>query len=326
MTASRLVLIVALMLGLLVAPLAADTQPTKIPRIGVAFFGSPGASCVEVFRQGLRDASYVEGQTLAVEYRYAEGKEERYAELMSELVRLKPDVIAVAATGMAQVARQATTTIPVVFMFADQPVAMGLVASLARPGGNLTGLTTLNAELSSKRLELVREAFPRLRRVGVLSSTYPLTVRALKEAEAAARALGIKLWPVTAERADQLDAAFAAMVKRRVEALLVVPHPLIQDPHAQRIFDLAVQRRLPVIYGGRLWAARGALIAYGAQTDDLCRGAAALVAKILKGAKPADLPVEQPTKFELVINLKTAKALGLTIPPSVLARADEIIE
>jgi putative tryptophan/tyrosine transport system substrate-binding protein len=256
MTASRLVL-VTLMLGLLVAPLAADAQPTKIPRVGVAFFGWPGASCVEALRQGLRDASYVEGQTLAVEYRYAEGKAERYAGLVSELVRLKPDVIAVAATGMAQVARQATTTIPVVFMYADQPVAIGLVASLAQPGGNLTGLTTL---------------------------------------------------------------------KRRVEALLVVPHPLNEDPHAQRIVDLALRHRLPVIFGGRPWAARGALIAYGAQTNDLCRGAATLVAKILKGARPADLPVEQPTTFELVVNLKTARALGLTIPPSLLARADEVIE
>ena len=326
MTASRVVRMVILMLGLVAAPLAVDSQPARIPRIGVAFFGSPGDSCIEAFRQGLRDASYVEGQTLAVEYRYAEGKAERYyAGLLRELVGLKPDVIAVAATGMAQAARKATTTIPVVFMYADHPIGMGLVASLARPGANLTGLTTLNAELSGKRLELAREAFPRLRRVGVVASAYPLTVLGLKDAGAAARVLGIQLQSVTAERAEELDGAFAAMVKQRVQALLVVPNPLTVS-YRRRFIDLALQHHLPVIYGGRTWAADGALITYGAETVGLCRRSAVFVDKILKGAKPADLPVEQPTKFELVINLKTAKALGLTIPQSVLVRADEVIE
>jgi putative ABC transport system substrate-binding protein len=217
------------------------------------------------------------------------------------------------------------TTVPVVFMYADQPVALGLVASLARPGGNVTGLTTLNAELSGKRLELAREVLPKLRRVGVLSSTAAVTQAALRDAETAARALKIELRPVVAERGEELADAVAAMARQRVEALLLLPSR-INRPFRRRIVELALRHHLPVIYGGRAWAADGILIAYGAETDDLCRQSTTLVGRILKGVRPADLPVEQATKFTLFVNLKTAKALGLTIPPSVLARADELIQ
>ncbi len=323
-TAPRLVVVVSAILALLAAPLAAAAQPAgKVPRIGALSAFNPGDPVIESFRQGLRDLGYVEGRNITVEYRYAEGKAERYGDLAAEVVRLEPDVIVVWGTEFAQAVQRATSAIPVVFAVADGPVEMGLVQSLARPGGNVTGLTTLNFELSAKRLELLKEALPKLTRVAVLYSPDPRVAPTLKKMAVAARALGFRLQPLEVRGPEDLDRAFAEMTKERAGAFVELPSPVL-IAHRTRVVDLALKRRLPAISGGR--GSGWSLMGYGPNTADMARRAATLVDKILKGAKPADLPVEQPTRFNLVVNRKAAKALGLTIPQSVLLRADELIQ
>jgi putative ABC transport system substrate-binding protein len=316
--------------GLLVAPCAAEAQaPAKVPRIGFLLGVSPagGAPYVEVFRQGLRELGYVEGQNIAIEYRWAEGKYERLPVLAAELVRLNVDVIVTSAAPVPQAAKQATSTIPIVFTSAADPVAAGLVASLARPGGNITGLAAMGTEVVGKHLELLKEVAPKVSRVAVLQSeSNPLRSQTVRQAEGAARALRIELHVLQVRNTPaEIDAAFAAMRSQRTGGVLVLRNSFFFAQRTQ-IVALAAKNRLPAVYGFREEAEAGGLMAYGASILDQWRRAAIYVDKILKGAKPADLPVEQPTKFELVINLKTAKALGLTIPPSLLQRADEVIQ
>jgi putative ABC transport system substrate-binding protein len=320
MSASWLARAVALTVALVVLPLVAGAQSAgKVPRIGALVVASPSFAPVEGFRQGMRDLGYAEGWKIAVEYRYAEGKSDRYRDLAADVVRLEPDVIVVWGTELAQVTRRATATIPIVLALGDRPVEMGLVADLARPGGNVTGLTTLSYELSAKRLELLKEILPALTRVAVLYAPDPRVEPTLKELAVPARVLGIRLQPLEVRGLEDFDRAFAAMARERAEALVLLP-TLLSPTHGARLADLALRRRLPAIGQGRAVVAAGALMSYGASWTDLGRRAATFVDKILKGARPADLPVEQPTKFELLINTKTAKALGVTIPQSVLAR------
>ena len=313
-------------LAIFLAPLAADAQPAgKIPRIGVLHIFPRDHPFLEAFRRGLRELGYVAGQNLAIEWRLEKGNADRIA---AELVGLKVDVIVAGSTGLAYAAQRATRTIPVVFPLSDEPVALGLVASLARPGGNLTGLSTLNAELSAKRLELLKEALPKLSRVAVLGARYVVSKLALREAAFAARSLGIQhqyLEMGEIGDPDNLDSLFAEMLKERATALLVLPG-VPTATHQARIAGLALKHRLPAIYTARAFAEDGGLMSYGPNVADMFHRAATFVDKILKGAKPADLPVEQPTKFELFVNLKTARALGLTIPQSLLFRADQVIQ
>ena len=323
---SRRAFVRALSGSLLAAPLAAEAQQAgKALRIAALVVASPGFPPIEGFRQGLRELGYDAGHNVAVEYRYAGGRPDRYGDLAAEVVRLEPDVIVVWGTEFTQTVRRATTTIPIVFALADRPVEMGLVANLARPGGNVTGLTTLSFELSGKRLELLKEAVPKLTRVAALYAPDPRVASTLKEMSIAARALGIRLQPLEARGPEDFGRAFAAMAKEQADAVALLPTALSPALGA-RIADLALRQRLPAIGQGREFVAAGALMAYAANWTDIARRAATFVDKILKGAKPADLPIEQPTTFDLVINLKTAKALGLTIPPSLLARADQVIE
>jgi putative ABC transport system substrate-binding protein len=301
-------------------------QAKKIPRIGYLSATSPSAepARTDAFRQGLRELGYIEGQNIVIEWRSAEGKLERLPDLAAELVRLKVDVIFVRSTAAVQTAKNATTTVPVVSVSGD-PVGLGLVASLARPGGNVTGLANLTPELAGKRLELLKEVIPRVSRVAVL--WYPDTPSAalrVRETEAAASSLGIKLQLVEVREVNDFELAFSAMKKDRAGALVPLRGTLIVN-QLKRIAELAAENRLPAMYDDREFTEAGGLMSYGTMLADLDRRAANYVDKILKGAKPADLPVEQPTKFELVINLKTAKQIGLTIPPNVLARADRVI-
>jgi ABC-type uncharacterized transport system substrate-binding protein len=326
--------IVVFALSLLVAPLAAEAQQAaKIARIG---YLSPNLATSrhlrEAFRQGLRDLGYVEGRNLVIEYRDAEGKVERLPALAAELVALKVDVIVTEGgnTVVPLAAKQATRTLPIVFATAADAVGSGLVTSLARPGGNVTGLDSLSTELVGKRLELLTQAVPGVGQVAVLWLPGVYGERTEKEmltgAEVAARGLGVRLQFVEATRdpAD-FDRAFSDMTRARAGALTVLPSNMFRREHG-RLLDLAARHRLPAVYPWRDFVDAGGLMSYGASLTDLSRRAATYVDKILKGAKPGDLPVEQPTKFELVINLKTARTLGLTIPPSVLSRADQIIE
>jgi putative ABC transport system substrate-binding protein len=314
---------------LLAVPLAAEAQaPAKVPRIGFLSARPPTDNpyFLEAFRQGLRELGYVEGQNIATEYRFAEGRPERLPALAAELVRLKVDVIVTAGTPAPLAAKQATSTIPIVFAVAGDPVGEGLVASLARPGGNITGLSSISPEVVGKQLELLKEIAPKVSRVAVLQnpSNYghpPM----LRQAEGAARALGVQLHIVQAGSLAEIDAAFAAMRSQRAGGVLVLRDPLFLAQRTQ-IAAIAAKNRLPAVYGFREQAEAGGLMAYGSSVPLMYRRAATYVDKILKGAKPADLPVEQPTKFELVINLKTAKALGLAIPPSLLQRVDELIQ
>ena len=334
MTAVRLLLVVILMLALLAAPPAADAQlPAKVPRIGMLLTLSPahpeGRAGLDPFQQALRELGYVEGQNIAFEYRWAEGRVERFPALAAELVRLKVDLIVAGATPHARAARQATTTIPIVAWAMQDPVKDGLVASLARPGGNVTGLTFLGPELVAKRLALLKEAVPGVSHVAGLwhPSGYAERTKQdmVKEAKGAARALGVQLQLVGADAPNDLDSAFSAMARGRADALIVFPSPMFYGER-RRIVDLAARHRLPAMYNARDFVDLGGLMTYGANIQDLNRRAATYVDKILKGAKPADLPVEQPTRYELLINLKTAKRLGLTISDSVLTRADEVIK
>ena len=331
MTASRVALTATLGLTLLAGPLAAEAQQAgKVARIGylvTSLAVSPHPQ--EAFRQGLRDLGYVEGRNLVIEYRDAEGKPERLPALAAELVALKVDVIFGGNTPGTLAAKQATRPLPIVFATAGDPVTSGLVTSLARPGGNVTGLSILAPELVGKCLEQLKQAVPGVSRVAVLwqpGGPGEHTEKAmLKEAEVAGRALGVRLLFVEARGPDDFDRAFSDMTRARAGALAVLPSSMLFNER-RRLVDLAAKNRLPAVYPSRDFVDAGGLLSYGPNIPDLYRRAATYVDKILKGAKPGDLPVEQPTKFELVINLKTAKALGLTIPPSVLGRADDVIQ
>jgi len=316
--------------GLLAAPLAAEgQQAAKIARIGYLGFNRAANSHLpEAFFQGLRDLGYVEGRNVVIEYRDAAGKQERFPALAAELVALKVDVIVASGTPQALAAKQATRTIPIVMTSAGDPVGSGLVTSLARPGGNVTGLSFLAPELVGKCLELLTQAVPGVSRVAVLWHPGDYGERTerdmLKGAEVAARALGVRLQVVEARGPADFDRAFSDMTRARAGALTELPSAMFLTER-RRLVDLAAKNRLPAVYPWREPVDAGGLMSYGPDFADSFRRAATYVDKILKGAKPADLPVEQPTKFELVINLKAAKALGLTIPPSVLGRADEVI-
>ncbi len=325
----RLFFISILALGALAAPLAADAQPPpKVPRIGILWASpiSANAHLREAFRQGLRELGYVEGRNVALELRYAEGKLDRLPDLAAELVRLKVDVIVAANTPTALAAKQATRTIPIVMALSGDPVESGLVASLARPGGNVTGLSLMAPELGGKRLQLLKEVVPRASRVAVLSNpNNPFTGLMVRETEAAARVLGVQLQAREIRAPEDIDRAFQAAIRGRASALIVVDDGLVFT-HRARIAALAAKSRLPAIYPFRESVEAGGLMSYATNFADSYRRAATYVDKILKGAKPADLPVEQPTRFELVINVKTANALGLTFPQSVLIRADQVIQ
>jgi putative ABC transport system substrate-binding protein len=316
-------------LGVLAAPLAAEAQPAgKIPHIG--FLSTTSLSIIsariEALRQGLRELGYVEGRTIVIEWRSAEGKADLIPALAVELVRLKVDIIVAAGATDTRAAKEATTTIPIVMTQDSDPIGTGFVASLARPEGNITGLSTLAPEISGKRLELLKEIIPKLSRVAVLGSSARLgNAQALREVELAAGAFKVQVRHLDVLGEKDIETAFRAATKGRAEAVLVLQSPIFFS-HRKQIVDLAGKSRLPTIYPQTEYMEAGGLMYYGANTPDLFRRAATYVDKILKGARPGDLPVEQPTKFELVINLKTAKILGLTIPPSVLARADEIIQ
>ena len=318
--------------GLLAAPLAAEAQPReKLPRVGYLSPGSPSEPLrrrrLEAFRQGLRELGYVEGQNIVIEPRWAEGKYDRYPALAADLVRLKVDVIVPVGGAATQAVQQATRTIPIVMSLVLDPVGSGLVPSLARPGGNVTGTSFMGPDLVGKQLQLLKEVVPKVSRVALLRNpANPASAPGLHEAEAAARALGVRLQALEARNPQEIDSAFAAMTRERAGALLILADPIFGNQRRQ-IAELAAKRRLPGIYVGTPeYAEAGGLMVYGPNELDLNRRAAIYVDKLLKGAKPADLPVEQPTKFELVINLRTAKAIGLTIPPSLLQRADQIID
>ena len=323
-------LAVALIVSLTLAPLGEAQQPTKAARIGYLVTGSLEApetrGSFDDFRQGLRERGYVEGQNIVIEYRAAEGKNERLPDLAAELTGLKVQTIVTQGTPAAAAAKQATSTIPIVMAIATDPVGAGLIASLGRPGGNVTGLANLDAELSGKRLEILKAALPALARVAVLRNpANPAHRAALREAEAAAHALGVRVQLVDVRDPGEFRTAFLAMKRERAGGLVLFADSMF-GTHRARILDLAAENRLPAIFWQRAYVAAGAFMSYGTSYPELLRSAAVYVDKILKGAKPADLPVEQPTKFELVINMKTAKALGLTIPQSLLFRADEVIQ
>jgi putative ABC transport system substrate-binding protein len=320
--------------SLLAAPLAAQAQQAaKVYRIGilgnVPLTDPGGARLWEVFIQGLRDLGYVEDRNLMIEYRSAEGKPERLPALAAELVGLKVDVIVAPNTPAALAAKQATRILPIVFIGAGDPVTSGLVTSLARPGGNVTGLSVLSTELVGKWLELLQQAVPGVGRVAALWQPGAMDERTdrdmFKGAEVAARALGVRLQFVEARGPADFERAFSDMIRANADALTVRPAPMFISER-RRLVDLAAKNRLPAVYAWREFVDAGGLMAYGPTGADLYQRAATYVDKILRGAKPADLPVEQPTKFELSINLKTAKALGLTIPQSVLGRADHVVE
>ena len=308
-------------------PLAARAQQlAKLPTIG--FLGASTSSnwshWTAAFVQRLRELGWIEGRTVAIEYRWAEGRSERFTEIAAEFARLKVDVI-LSVGSAAAVAKQATSTIPIVFALAADPVGSGLVASLARPGGNVTGLSILSSELAGKRIELLREVLPGLRRLAIIGNVGSVSsVLEIAEAQAAARKLGLDVDVLEIRRAEEIAPAFGTL-KSDVQALYVCPDPLVNANHA-RINTLALGARLPTIQPFRDYLGAGGFMSYGANNADLFRRAGDYVDKILRGAKPGDLPVEQPTKFDLVINLTTAKALGLTIPESFLLRADEVIE
>jgi putative tryptophan/tyrosine transport system substrate-binding protein len=322
-----LVLFCLLITVLLITGLAEAQQPTKVPRIGflIGSSASANAARIEAFRQGLREFGYVENKNIVIEWRHAEGKLDRLPGLAAELVRLKVDVIVTAGPTQTRAAKQATVTIPIVMAFDNDPVGSGFVANLARPGGNITGLSAVSPEISGKRLELLKEIVPKLSHVTVLgNSAEPANRQVLREVELAAEAFKVQLQYVDVLDPKDIEIAFRAASKGRADAILVLVSPVLNSQR-KPIADLAIKGRLPAIYYAPEWVEDGGLMSYGANFTDLYRRAATYVDKILKGAKPADLPVEQPTKFEFIINLKAAKQIGLTIPPNVLARADKVI-
>src|SRR5215468_3190962 len=309
-------------------PAEAQQASKKIPGIGFLSANSPAAisARIEALRQGLRELGYVEGKNIVIEWRSAEGKPDRLPALATELARLKVDVFVASGPEVTRAAKEATTTIPIVMTHDPDPVGNGLVTSLARPGGNITGLSALSSELSGKQLELLKEVVPKLSRVGVLgNSTSPGAAQMLKEVKVAAEALGIQLQYLEVQAPKDIETSFRAASKGHADAVLARAGP-VADSHRTQLADLAVKNRLPGIYDRREFVDDGGLMSYGTNFADLSRRAATYVDKILKGAKPADLPVEQPRKFELVINLKTAKQIGVTIPPEVLARANRLIK
>jgi putative ABC transport system substrate-binding protein len=311
-----------------VGALAQAQQPAKgVHRIGALLSEVPSSfdARAEAFRQGLHELGYVEGKNILIEYRYAEGKLDRLPDLAAELVRLKVDAFLVGETAAATAARQATSTIPIVVGGAGDLVGAGLVASLAMPGGNITGSTTMAPDLSGKRLELLREAVPRVSRVAVLWDPSPGQSDEVRATETAARGLGVKVQPVEVRDPKDFQNAYAAMTKQQADAVIIIQSSF-SLAYRRQPADLAAKQRLPSMCEQKEWTNDGCLMSYGPDLLYLWRRAAVYVDKILKGAKPADLPVEQPTKFELVINLKTAKQIGLTIPPNVLARADKVIK
>jgi putative ABC transport system substrate-binding protein len=314
--------------NLLAAPLAAGAQQArKVHRIGFLFWGDPGPSAeLDAFRQGLHELGYIEGQNIAIDVRFASGKVERLPELAAELVRLKPDVIVTPSTALSLAAKQATSTIPIVFATIADPVGAGLIANFARPGENITGVASISAELGGKRLGLLKEVAPRASRVAVLFNPADrANVLVLKQLQESAPALALTLQPLEVRGPGEFDSAFVAMTAERAHALFVAAGVLTQE-HKKLLVDLTARHRIPAMWGHRQFVEAGGLMSYAVNFYDQLRRAAFYVDKILKGAKPGDIPVEQPTKFELVINLKTAKALGLTTLPSLLQRADQVIE
>jgi putative ABC transport system substrate-binding protein len=331
---SRLALTVlsTLTLALLVGPPAGEAQPAaKPPTIGMLLSGAPPTPgqpnrLLEAFRAGLRDLGYVEGQNIALAYRWSEGRDERFADLAADLVRLDVAVVVTSGTPAVRAAKAATSTIPIVMAFAGDPVGIGVVASLARPGANVTGLSLLDADLDAKRMELLKEAVPGLTRAAIFwSANDPGMTLAVNRVEGAARALGLTLQSLAVQEPGEFPGAFQAADAGRAQALIVTAQPFTLR-HRARILELAAKHRLPAMYTVRGFVEAGGLMAYGPSLPDLFRRAATYVDKILRGARPADLPVEQPTTFELVINLETARALGLTIPPPLLLRADQVLE
>jgi putative ABC transport system substrate-binding protein len=313
--------------AVLAAPLAAEAQQAgKAYRIGYLSIASGPSSRTEALRQGLRELGYSEGKNITIEYRFAQDKAGRLRDLAAELVNLKVDLIVTGGPTATRAAQQATRTLPVVMAWGGDPIAARFVASLARPGGNITGLTSMATELGSKRLGLLKEAVPHMSRVAVLwNPNHSEASASFRETEVATRALGLSLESIEVRGTADLEGAFRRAVTRHADALTVLLDPITLFHEAQ-VVELAARNRIPAIFYERRFATAGGLMAYGPQDDDLHRRAATYVDKILKGARPAELPIEQPTKFELAVNLKTAKALGLTIPPSLLLRADQVIE
>jgi putative ABC transport system substrate-binding protein len=328
---SRRTFLCGLALVRLAVPRAVEAQPPeKVPRVG---YISPGSSSdpvrqrrLEALRQGLRDLGYVDGRNIAIEPRWAEGKYDRYPALVADLIRLKVHVIVTVGGRASQVAQQATSTIPIIMSVVIDPLGAGLVSNLARPQGNVTGVSMMAPDLIGKQFEVLKQVVPKVTRVAVLwNPANPSSPPQLREADVAARAAGLRLQSLEAGSPQEIDSAFAAMMSERAGALVVLLDAILNNQRSQ-ITELAAKRRLPAVYAVRDYAEAGGLISYGSNPLELERYAATFVDKILKGAKPADLPVEQPTKFELVINLKTAKALGLTIPQTLLLRADQVIQ
>ena len=303
-------------------------QPKKIARIGVLGGASASAllTSVESFRQGLRELGYVEGKNIVIDYRYADGQRDRWPDLVQEIVSLKPDVIVMSGTGFIRTAKQVTSTIPIVVAGAGDLVETGVVESLARPGGNVTGTTNISSDLSGKRLELLKEVVPKALRVAIFWRTAPDSQDEdeVKQTQVSATPLGIKIQPVPVRSTDEFQGAFAVMKKENAGALIIV-HGTWTNSYRRELVELAIRHRLPTICETVYWTEDGCLMNYGHDPRYGWRRAAVFVDKILKGAKPADLPVEQPAKFEFIVNLKTAKQIGLTIPPNVLARADKVI-
>jgi putative ABC transport system substrate-binding protein len=323
----KIILLALCSLLLALCSAAEAQQPAKIPRIGFLIAASTSANAArnEAFRQGLRELGYVEGKNTIIEWRSAEGKADRLPGLAAELVRLKVDAIVSGGPSTTRAAKGATSTIPIVMAQDPDPVGSGFVASLARPGGNITGLATLTPELSGKRLELLKEIVPKLSRVAVFgTSTRPGNAQELREVELAAEAFKVPLQHLDVLDPKDIETAFRAASKGRADALLVLGGPVLIS-HRTQVVELAVKNRLPATYDRPEFVEEGGLMTYSVSSTDLFRRAATYVDKILKGAKPADLPIEQPKKFELIINLKAAKQIGLTIPPNVLARADRVI-
>jgi len=299
-------------------------QPTKIPWIG--YLAGSGSGPAPAFIQGLRDLGYVEGKNIGIVYRTTEGRQERYADLAAELVRLKVEVIVTDATGMALTLKKATNSIPIVMASSTDPVGAGLVANMARPGGNVTGLTTLTEELGGKQLELLKEIVAGLNRVAILGPRGLATDIFVKATEPTANALGVKIIPLVFRGPEDFEESFRSAIKERANGLIDRLGPTVSSADRKRVVELTVKSRLPAISAFTGWVENGGLLTYGADRNVMYRRAAVYVDKILKGAKPADLPVEAPTKFELVINLQAAKQIGLTIPQTVLARADRVIK
>jgi putative ABC transport system substrate-binding protein len=323
--------VICLALSAILLALALPTQaqqPKKVPRIGYLEAASASANLArtEAFRQGLRELGYVEGKNIVIEWRYAEGKVDRLPALAAELVHLNVDVIVTAGPAATRPAKEATSMVPIVMAFDNDPVGSGFAASLARPGGNITGLSALAPELTGKRLELLNEIVPKLSRLAILgTSTEPGYAQTLRETELAAEALKVQLQYLDVLATKDIETAFQAASKRRADAVLVLTGPVLISQRTQLV-NLAAKSRLPSMYYRREYVEDGGLMSYGVSYTDLDRRAATYVDKILKGAKPADLPVEQPKKFEFIINLKAAKQIGLTIPPNVLVRADKVIK